>query len=85
MASLQPGASWHGLSHLGAIAPGYQADLLVLPDLERFEPELVLKRGRPVGEIERPDGARVGAAHGARRAALARATSRCARRAAGCA
>ena len=47
-------ASWHGLSHLGAIAPGYQADLLVLPDLERFEPELVLKRGRPVGEIERP-------------------------------
>jgi adenine deaminase len=48
------GASWHGLSHLGAIAPGYQADLLVLPDLERFEPELVLKRGLPVGEIERP-------------------------------
>src|SRR5918994_981173 len=48
------GASWHGLSHLGAIAPGYQADLLLLPDLERFEPELVLKRGRPVDEIERP-------------------------------
>jgi len=48
------GASWHGLSHLGAIAPGYQADLLLLPDLERFEPELVLKRGLPVGEIERP-------------------------------
>jgi adenine deaminase len=48
------GASWHGLSHLGAIAPGYQADLLLLPDLERFEPELVLKRGLPVAEIERP-------------------------------
>jgi adenine deaminase len=48
------GASWHGLSHLGAIAPGYQADLLLLPDLERFEPEVVLKRGRPVGEIDRP-------------------------------
>ena len=48
------GASWHGLSHLGAIAPGYQADLLLLPDLERFEPELVLKRGLPVGEIDRP-------------------------------
>ena len=48
------GASWHGLSHLGAIAPGYQTDLLLLPDLERFEPELVLKRGRPVDEIERP-------------------------------
>jgi adenine deaminase len=47
-------ATWHGLAQLGAIAPGYQADLLLLPDLERFEPELVLKRGRPVGEIERP-------------------------------
>jgi adenine deaminase len=50
MASLNP-ATWHGLSHLGAIAPGYQADLLLLPDLERFVPELVLKAGRPVVEI----------------------------------
>jgi adenine deaminase len=48
-------AQWHGLKHLGAIAPGYQADLLVLPDLERFEPELVLKAGRPIGEIPRPE------------------------------
>jgi adenine deaminase len=47
-------ATWHGLAHLGAVAPGYQADLLLLPDLERFEPELVLKRGRPVAEISRP-------------------------------
>jgi adenine deaminase len=53
MASHHPGL-WHGLDHLGAIAPGYQADLLLLPDLERFEPERVLKRGRAVGEIERP-------------------------------
>jgi adenine deaminase len=52
MASHHP-ALWHGLDHLGAIAPGYQADLLLLPDLERFEPELVLKQGRPVDEIER--------------------------------
>jgi adenine deaminase len=52
MASHHP-ALWHGLDHLGAIAPGYQADVLLLPDLERFEPELVLKRGRPVDEIER--------------------------------
>ena len=52
MASHHP-ALWHGLDHLGAIAPGYQADLLVLPDLERFEPEIVLKRGRTVDEIER--------------------------------
>jgi adenine deaminase len=44
-------ALWHGLEHLGAVAPGYQADLLVLPDLERFLPELVLKRGRAVETI----------------------------------
>jgi adenine deaminase len=52
LASYNP-AVWHGLSHLGAIAPGYQADLLVLPDLERFEPEVVLKAGRRVEEIPR--------------------------------
>ncbi len=50
MATLNP-STWHGLRHLGALAPGYQADVLVLPDLERFEPELVLKHGRPVEEI----------------------------------
>jgi adenine deaminase len=48
-------ASWHGLGHLGAVAPGYQADVLVLPDLERFAPELVLKAGRRLGEIARPE------------------------------
>ena len=37
---------------LGAIAPGYQADLLLLPDLEDFVPEIVLKRGRAVEEIQ---------------------------------
>ncbi len=47
MASLN-GATWHGLRNFGALAPGYQADVLVLPDLERFEPELVLKAGRHV-------------------------------------
>src|SRR3954471_3474402 len=50
MASHNP-ALYHGLSSLGAVAPGWQADLLVLPDLETFAPELVLKRGRPVDEI----------------------------------
>jgi adenine deaminase len=54
MASLNP-ATWHGLRDIGAIAPGYQADLLLLPDLERFEPEVVLKQGRPIGEIARPE------------------------------
>ena len=54
MASLNP-AVWHRLGHVGALAPGYQADVLVLPDLESFVPELVLKRGRPVAEIPRPE------------------------------
>ncbi len=45
-------ALWHRLDDLGAVAPGYQADLLVLPDLERFVPDVVLKRGGPIGEIE---------------------------------
>jgi adenine deaminase len=54
MSTLNP-ATWHGLRHLGALAPGYQADVLVLPDLERFDPELVLKHGRPVAEIPRAD------------------------------
>ena len=54
MASLN-GATWHGLRHLGALAPGYQADVLVLPDLESFVPETVLKAGREVAEIERPE------------------------------
>ena len=51
MASHHP-ALWHGLDHLGAVAPGYQADLLVLPDLERFVPALVLKSGLPVEGVE---------------------------------
>ncbi|HEX4521460.1 MAG TPA: adenine deaminase [Gaiellaceae bacterium] len=50
MASLNP-AVYHGLAHLGAIAPGRRADILVLPDLRSFVPDLVLKRGRPVVEI----------------------------------
>jgi adenine deaminase len=50
MASHHP-ALWHRLSHLGAIAPGYQADLLVLPDLEGFVPSVVLKRGSRIGDV----------------------------------
>jgi adenine deaminase len=52
MATLNP-ATWHGLAELGAVAPGYQADLLLLSDLQSFVPETVLKRGRRLGEIER--------------------------------
>jgi adenine deaminase len=49
MASLHP-ALWHRLTQHGAVAPGYVADLLLLPDLEEFVPDLVLKRGRRVEE-----------------------------------
>ena len=52
MASLNP-AAYHGLDHLGAIAPGRQGDLVLLPDLESFVPSLVLKAGRRIGEIPR--------------------------------
>jgi adenine deaminase len=51
-ASLNP-CLWHGLRGLGAIAPGYRADILVLPDLERFVPETVLKNGAAVEEFPR--------------------------------
>ncbi|MBA2641321.1 MAG: adenine deaminase [Actinobacteria bacterium] len=57
MASFHP-ALWHGLRAHGAIAPGYQADLLILPDLESFEPSVVLKRGRPIEDgpaVDIPD------------------------------
>src|SRR6266702_3372136 len=54
LASLNP-ALWHGLDQLGALAPGYQADVLLLPDLASFKPELVLKRGRQVEEIARSE------------------------------
>jgi adenine deaminase len=50
LASFHP-AQWHGLRHLGAVAAGYQADLLLLPDLVGFEPEVVLKRGRRIEEV----------------------------------
>jgi len=46
MATINP-ATYHRLWHLGAIAPGYQADILVLDDLKSFQPRLVLKRGAP--------------------------------------
>jgi len=44
MATINP-ATYHRLWHLGAIAPGYQADILVLDDLVSFAPKHVLKRG----------------------------------------
>ena len=43
-------AEYFGLKDLGAIAPGYKADLLVLPDLKTFKPDIVLKDGRVVAQ-----------------------------------
>jgi len=56
MATLNP-AQYHGLPHLGAVAPGYQADIVVLEDLRSFRPKMVLKRGvEPVHEpVEIPE------------------------------
>ena len=49
IASLNP-AEYFGLKNTGAIAPGYKADLLILPDLENFEPEMVIKNGKIVAK-----------------------------------
>ena len=46
MATINP-ATCHRLWRLGAIAPGYQADVVVLDDLKSFRPRQVLKRGAP--------------------------------------
>ena len=46
MATINP-AMYHRLWRLGAVAPGYQADILVLDDLKSFRPRQVLKRGAP--------------------------------------
>ncbi|MGY2895902.1 adenine deaminase C-terminal domain-containing protein [Deinococcus sp. UYEF24] len=57
MATLRP-ASYLGLRHLGVIAPGRQADLLVVPDLAAFRPVQVLIAGKTVypAALALPDG-----------------------------
>ncbi len=49
MASMNT-AEYFGLKNLGAIAPGYKADLLILNNLEDFNPETVIKNGLIVAE-----------------------------------
>ena len=55
-------AEYFGLKDLGAIAPGYKADLLVLPDLKTFKPDIVIKNGdvvvengKLISKLEEPD------------------------------
>ncbi|MDA8336198.1 MAG: adenine deaminase [Peptococcaceae bacterium] len=57
MATLNP-AETYGLTGLGAVAPGWQADFLLVSDLNRFVIEEVYHRGRLVsrgGELARVD------------------------------
>ena len=49
MASLNT-AEYFGIKDLGAIAPGYQADMLVVRNLDTLEIEKVFKKGRLVSE-----------------------------------
>lgn len=53
MATLQA-ARCYGLSHLGAIAPGYQADIVILDSLEEVEIHSVYHKGRLVSENKAP-------------------------------
>ncbi len=49
MASINT-AEYFGLKRLGAIAPGYKADMLLLPNLSDFIPQMVIKNGVVVAE-----------------------------------
>ena len=52
MATLNP-AEWFGLRHIGAVAPGRAADLMIFDDLQQPEARLVFSRGRRVAEDDR--------------------------------
>lgn len=49
MASINT-AEYFKLSNVGAIAPGYKADIAVFDDLKNFEPKMVFKNGKLVAE-----------------------------------
>lgn len=53
IATLYP-ARRYGLRHLGAIAPGYQADLVVLTDLDKVDVEGVYYKGELVRQRDLP-------------------------------
>ena len=59
MATINPAKCYH-LKRLGAVAPGYSADLLILSDLNSFNIEKVLFRGSVVCEKgKKPDISRI--------------------------
>lgn len=43
-------AEYFGLNNLGAVAPGYNADILIFDNLKDFKPQMVLKNGEIVAE-----------------------------------
>ena len=49
MASLNT-AEYFKIQNLGAVAPGYKADFVVLPDLVSFKPDMVFKSGKLVAQ-----------------------------------
>jgi adenine deaminase len=58
-------AEYFGLRHLGAVAPGYQADIVVLDSLSDITVDSVFKKGKPVakngrfpGKKSRPRGSK---------------------------
>ena len=55
MATLNP-AEWFRLRDRGAVAPGKVADLVILPDLREFAPEMVFAGGRLVARQGEPLG-----------------------------
>ncbi len=53
LATINP-ADYFRLNRLGAIAPGYMANLIVLGDLPRFQVDMVFYRGKPVAKEGEP-------------------------------
>ena len=53
MATINP-ANCYGLKDIGAIAPGYRADIIVFDNLENFNIEEVYKDGKLVGKEKMP-------------------------------
>ena len=53
MATINAARAYH-IPRIGAIAPGYTADILLLDDLNSFDPVRVIAGGRPIEEIDFP-------------------------------
>jgi adenine deaminase len=47
-------AECYGLNHLGAVAPGYQADMVVFDNLKDFKASMVFRRGKVVAVEGKP-------------------------------